>query len=127
VIDLGNGCLEVVPGTHKMDLFCPEEADSTQSFTREYVPPPPGLEKVPVIMEPGDMLFFNGTLVHGSGPNSSADRFRRSFICHYIGRSAERMSAWYRPILTFDGAEVTIDANQAGGPCGTEIDAMGPH
>jgi ectoine hydroxylase-related dioxygenase (phytanoyl-CoA dioxygenase family) len=128
-VDLGNGCLEVVPGTHAMDLFCPEEADSSVSFTREYVPPPPGLEKIPVIMEPGDMLFFNGSLVHGSGPNSSTDRFRRSFICHYIGRSAERMSEWYRPILTFDGDEVTIDANQGGGPCGTENESMGgaPH
>jgi ectoine hydroxylase-related dioxygenase (phytanoyl-CoA dioxygenase family) len=127
-VDLGNGCLEVVPGTHAMDLFCPEEADSSVSFTREYVPPPPGLEKVPVIMEPGDMLFFNGSLVHGSGPNSSTDRFRRSFICHYIGRSAERMSEWYRPILTFAGDEVTIDANQGGGPCGTENDSMAaPH
>jgi ectoine hydroxylase-related dioxygenase (phytanoyl-CoA dioxygenase family) len=101
-----------------MDLFCPEEADSSVSFTREYVPPPPGLEKIPVIMEPGDMLFFNGSLVHGSGPNSSTDRFRRSFICHYIGRSAERMSD-----------EVTIDANKGGGPCGTENESMGgaPH
>jgi ectoine hydroxylase-related dioxygenase (phytanoyl-CoA dioxygenase family) len=128
-VDLGNGCLEVVPGTHAMDLFCPEEADSSVSFTREYVPPPPGLEKIPVIMEPGDMLFFNGSLVHGSGPNSSTDRFRRSFICHYIGRSAERMSEWYRPILTFAGDEVTIDANKGGGPCGTENESMGgaPH
>ncbi len=127
-VDLGNGCLEVVPGTHAMDLFCPEEADSSVSFTREYVPPPPGLEKVPVMMEPGDMLFFNGSLVHGSGPNSSADRFRRSFICHYIGRSAERMSEWYRPILTFAGDEVTIDANTGGGPCGTENESMAaPH
>lgn len=126
-VDLENGCLEVVPGTHKMDLFCPEEADTAVSFTREYVPPPPGLKKVPVLMEPGDMLFFNGTLVHGSGPNASADRFRRSYICHYIGRSADRMAEWYRPILTFDGEDVVIDVNTGGGPCGTEIDAVGPH
>jgi phytanoyl-CoA hydroxylase len=79
-------------------------------------------------MQPGDMLFFNGTLVHGSGPNVSKDRFRRSFICHYIGRSSERMSEWYRPILTFVGEEVAIDANTGGGPCGTEVGAaMGPH
>lgn len=128
-VDLENGCLEVVPGTHKMDLFCPEEADSAQSFTREYVPPPPGLAKVPVIMEPGDMLFFNGTLVHGSGPNNSKDRFRRSYICHYIGRSSERMSEWYRPILTFGGDEVSIEANTGGGPCGTDdtVSMAGPH
>ena len=127
VVDEENGCLEVVPGTHAMDLFCPEEADRSVSFTKEYVPPPPGLEKVPVHMQPGDMLFFNGTLVHGSGPNVSKDRFRRSFICHYIGRSSERMSEWYRPILTFTGEEVAIDANTGGGPCGTEVAAMGPH
>ena len=80
---------------------------------------------VGVDMAPGDVLFFNGSLVHGSGPNRSVDRFRRSFICHYVGRSAERMSRWYRPILTMSGDEVTIDDNTGGGPCGTE--AAGPH
>ncbi len=65
-VDRANGGLEVVPGTHRMDLFCPEEADPGVSFTRDYVPPPPGLPRVPVDMEPGDVLFFNGSLVHGS-------------------------------------------------------------
>jgi hypothetical protein len=123
--DRENGGLEVVPGTHRMDLFCPEEADQGTSFTREYVPPPPGLKAVGVDMAPGDVLFFNGQLVHGSGPNQSTDRFRRSFICHYIGRSAERMSSWYRPILTMSGEEVTLENNTGGGPCGVEM--AGPH
>lgn len=123
--DRENGGLEVVPGTHRMDLFCPEMADLDASFTREYVPPPPGLEAVGVDMAPGDVLFFNGSLVHGSQPNQSHDRFRRSFICHYIGRSAERMSSWYRPILTMSGEEVILDSNTGGGPCGVE--AAGPH
>jgi hypothetical protein len=123
--DRANGGLEVVPGTHAMDIFCPEEADLAVSFTRDYVPVPPGLEAVPVDMQPGDVLFFNGSLVHGSHPNRTADRFRRSFIGHYIGRSSERLSAWYRPILTMHGDEVAIAENTAGGPCGTE--ASGPH
>ncbi|MEU4545987.1 phytanoyl-CoA dioxygenase family protein [Nonomuraea dietziae] len=124
-VDRANGGLEVVPGTHLMDLFCPEEADTEVSFTREYVPPPPGLERVPVDMDPGDVLFFNGSLVHGSEPNSTADRFRRSFICHYVGRSTERISSWY-PTLTMAGEPVGIAASTGGGPCGTET-ASGPH
>ncbi len=125
--DRENGGLEVVPGTHAMDLFCPEGADLDVSFTREYVPPPPGLAAVPMDLAPGDILFFNGSLVHGSGPNRSADRFRRSFICHYVGRSAERMSKFYRPILTMAGDEVILDENTGGGPCGTEAEAAELH
>ncbi|MFI6322923.1 phytanoyl-CoA dioxygenase family protein [Nonomuraea sp. NPDC050556] len=123
-VDRANGGLEVVPGTHLMDLFCPEDADTSLSFTREYVPPPPGLERVPVDMEPGDVLFFNGSLVHGSEPNSTSDRFRRSFICHYVGRSTEEISSWYQT-LTMSGEPVGIAAATGGGPCGTE--ASGPH
>ncbi|WP_328952980.1 phytanoyl-CoA dioxygenase family protein [Kitasatospora purpeofusca] len=122
--DRANGGLEVVPGTHRMDLFCPEDADGTASFTREYVPPPPGLSRHPVDMDPGDVLFFNGSLVHGSQPNTTADRFRRSFICHYTGRSTERISAWY-PTLTMAGEPVELPASTGGGPCGTED--SGPH
>ncbi len=126
LVDRENGGLEVVPGTHAMDIFCPEEADRSLSFTRDYVPIPEGLHAVPVDLAPGDVLFFNGSLVHGSQPNTSKDRFRRSFICHYIGRSSERMSLWYRPILTMQGEVVEIEENTGGGPCGTE-EAAGPH
>ena len=127
VIDRDNGGLEVVPGTHRMDVFCPEEADPEVSFTRDYVPPPPGLAPVPVDMAPGDMLFFNGSLVHGSGPNATADKFRRSFICHYVGRqSCERISRWYKT-LTMDGDPILVDEAVGGGPCGTEVEASSPH
>ncbi|GGI97185.1 phytanoyl-CoA dioxygenase family protein [Streptomyces brasiliensis] len=126
VIDRDNGGLEVVPGTHRMDLFCPEEADEGLSFAREFVPPPPGLTAVPVDMEPGDVLFFNGSLVHGSQPNRSADRFRRSFIAHYVGRSAERVGSHYRT-LTMRGDRVPLPESEGAGPCGSEFAPHGPH
>jgi phytanoyl-CoA hydroxylase len=126
VIDRDNGGLEVVPGTHAMDLFCPEAADAEVSFAREYVPPPPGLEAVPVDMSPGDVLFFNGSLVHGSQPNGTTDRFRRSFIGHYVGRSAERISGYYRTI-SMSGDRVSLLESEGGGPCGTEFAPQGPH
>ncbi|WP_328420149.1 phytanoyl-CoA dioxygenase family protein [Streptomyces sp. NBC_00443] len=126
VIDRDNGGLEVVPGTHEMDVFCPETADAEVSFAREYVPPPPGLAAVPVDMEPGDVLFFNGSLVHGSQPNHSADRFRRSFIGHYVGRSTERIGEHYRT-LAMSGDRVPLAESEGAGPCGTEFSPDGPH
>ncbi|MFF7389073.1 phytanoyl-CoA dioxygenase family protein [Streptomyces scabiei] len=126
VIDRDNGGLEVVPGTHRMDLFCPEAADPEVSFAREYVAPPPGLTPVPVDMSPGDVLFFNGSLVHGSQPNHTADRFRRSFIGHYVGRSAERIGRYYET-LTMSGAPVTLAESEGAGPCGTEFEPVGAH
>ncbi|WP_327434070.1 phytanoyl-CoA dioxygenase family protein [Streptomyces sp. NBC_01236] len=125
-IDRENGGLEVVPGTHRMDLFCPEEADAALSFAREYVPPPPGLAAVPVDMAPGDVLFFNGSLVHGSGPNRSTGRFRRSFIGHYVGRSTQRIGGFYRT-LTMSGEPVALPESEGAGPCGTEFVASTPH
>ncbi|MEU3254207.1 phytanoyl-CoA dioxygenase family protein [Streptomyces sp. NPDC006997] len=126
VIDRANGGLEVVPDTHRMDLFCPEDADPELSFAREYVPPPPGLSAVPVDMSPGDVLFFNGSLVHGSGPNRTADRFRRSFIGHYVGRSARRIGTYYRTVA-MSGERVVLAESEGAGPCGTEFAAGGPH
>lgn len=126
VIDRDNGGLEVVPGTHEMDLFCPETADAEVSFAREYVAPPAGLAAVPVDMEPGDVLFFNGSLVHGSQPNRTDDRFRRSFIGHYVGRSAERIGAYYRTV-TMSGDRVPLGESEGAGPCGSEFAPHGPH
>ncbi|MCG5218210.1 phytanoyl-CoA dioxygenase family protein [Streptosporangium sp. KLBMP 9127] len=123
-VDRANGGLEVVPGTHLMDLFCPEDADPELYFTREYVPPPPGLDRVPVDMAAGDVLFFNGSLVHGSEPNTTSDRFRRSYICHYAARSTTRISSYY-PTLTMAGEKIHFEPAVGGGPCGTE--AVGPH
>ncbi|MFI9543945.1 phytanoyl-CoA dioxygenase family protein [Streptomyces sp. NPDC052016] len=125
VIDRENGGLEVVPGTHLMDLFCPEEADAELSFAREYVPPPAGLAAAPVDMAPGDVLFFNGSLVHGSQPNRSP-RFRRSFIGHYVGRSTARIGSYYRT-MSMSGERVALPESEGGGPCGTEFVPHGPH
>ncbi|MFX8852470.1 phytanoyl-CoA dioxygenase family protein, partial [Acinetobacter baumannii] len=76
--DEENGCMQVVPGSHTLPLLCPTQADVTQSFTDVTVAIPEGVAPVPVVMEAGDVLFFNGSLIHGSFPNTSADRFRRA-------------------------------------------------
>ncbi len=69
-------------------------------------------------MEPGDVLFFNGQLVHGSFPNRSQDRFRRSLIGHYIVGDARKVGMFYQPALRFDSTELTFEVSEGAGPCG---------
>jgi phytanoyl-CoA hydroxylase len=113
--DEENGCLEVVPGSQDWPVLCTIPADTTKSFTDVTVPLPPGLDPVPVIMEPGDVLFFKGSLLHGSRPNRS-NGFRRALIGHYIEGDARECSLWYYPALRLDGTTVELDQNEGGGP-----------
>lgn len=118
--DEENGGLFIVPGSHKTDVQCPHVADLSVSFTTEEVDIPPDMAPVEVVLKAGDVLFFNGSVIHGSGPNTSKDRFRRAFICHYVGESTTEMSEGYYPLHTFDGETLVRAKAQGGGVCGTE-------
>lgn len=123
--DEENGCLQVVSGTHKLPLLCPVEADTSQSFTDVTVPLSDKMRPEPVIMKAGDVLFFNGQLIHGSFPNRSTNRFRRALIGHYIMAEAEQVSEFYHPALHFDGAEVVLKIGEAGSQCGVWVQEDG--
>ena len=116
--DAENGGMMVVPGSGEADVVCPEKSDPTISFTDARVPVPKGLEPELIPLKAGDVLFFNGSVIHGSFPNTSADRFRRSLIFHYVPRRSAEVSAFYSS-LTFDGEKIDIPAATGGGPCGT--------
>lgn len=105
--DEENGGMSVVPGSHKLGVQCPGMADMTQSFTTEEVAVPQDHEAIPARMKAGDVLFFNGSMIHGSTPNISKDRFRRAFICHYVGDSTIGMNGGYYPLHSFDGQTIT--------------------
>lgn len=117
--DAENGGMYLVADTAEEEIICPKEANANESFTTHFVPTPKGKKAVPCVMKSGDTLFFNGSSIHGSGPNRSKDRFRRSFICHYVPKSTQRISKHYLPLLTPEGKDVMIDANNSGGPCGS--------
>jgi hypothetical protein len=123
--DEENGCLQVVPGSHLLPVLCTQKADTALSFTDVAVPVPAGLEAVPVRMEPGDVIFFNGSLIHGSPPNASADRFRRAITGHYISADARQVAKYYQPALSMDGRELWMDISEGGGPCGVWVDRQG--
>lgn len=123
--DVNNGCLRVVPGSHDWPLLCLTDADTSQSFTDVTVELPEGAEELPVEMKAGDVLFFNGQIVHGSLPNTTTDRFRRSLIGHYIVGEAKKVYEWYHPVLRMDGTAVELDVSEVGGTCGVWVDQNG--
>ena len=125
--DEENGGLFVVPNSQKEAIQCPHLADPEASFTKDEVDVPEGLTPVPVTLNRGDVLFFNGNVIHGSYPNASKDRFRRAFICHYAGISVEKISQWYFPLYASDGSVIEREVNTDGGPCGVEYEIAGPH
>jgi phytanoyl-CoA hydroxylase len=88
--DRANGQMTVFPGSHKLGLLPVEKADISVSFTDGTTKLPRGINPIGLDMKAGDVLFFDGKTVHGSHPNVTEDRFRRSFICHYVGAHAKK-------------------------------------
>lgn len=125
--DPENGGMVVVPGSNHSEVVCPEKSNSSLFFTSDHVAIPEGLTEVALTLDAGDVLFFNGSVIHGSYPNSSAKRFRRAFICHYVPVSSVELSHWYKEPTTFDGEVVGIPAATGGGPCGVSDGVKGPH
>lgn len=118
--DFENGGMKVVPGSQDLEIACPAQADASTSFTTDFVAPPEGMEAVHVDLKAGDVLFFNGSIIHGSSPNVSESRFRRSLIFHYVPLSSEEVGKWYGiAMLTFDEEQVEIAEATGSGPCGT--------
>ncbi|RAP75845.1 phytanoyl-CoA dioxygenase family protein [Paenibacillus montanisoli] len=118
--DQENGGMVMVPESSQLDTLCPHEADPETSFTNDEVDVPEGMSIVPVDMAAGDILFFNGSVIHGSYPNTSKDRFRRSFICHYAGYSAVKVME--DTLYTHRGELVYREVDESAGPCGVEFD-----
>jgi ectoine hydroxylase-related dioxygenase (phytanoyl-CoA dioxygenase family) len=119
--DLDNGCLWVVPGSHRSEILCPEEgAEKWMNYGDSHITKFPRETKpVPVIVPRGSTMFFSGNLIHGSGPNRTKDRFRRTFIGHYIDEASDVVGQHYHPVLNMAGEVVSHVAKATGGgPCG---------
>lgn len=124
--DEANGCMQIVPGSHTWDLLCTEKADTSVSFTDVTVPLPAGTRPAAVSMAAGEVLFFNGSLVHGSFPNTTADRFRRALIGHYIEGSSVQVGEYYHPALRMDGTPLeNIDKSLDASACGVWVERDG--
>jgi 2-aminoethylphosphonate dioxygenase len=75
---LENGCLEVVPGSHQMDVPFSYGGHITKEWEDSH-------EWLVVPLKPGDILLFGSHLAHRSGPNNS-DKLRSMIYATYAGK-----------------------------------------
>ena len=94
----GNGCMHVIPGTHRVgpqphyhDRDC-QLPDEEVAVDRDVMVP----------LAPGGALFFSSLLHHATPPNRSATR-RRALQFHYAARTAHAIDATSHARLFHDG------------------------
>ena len=93
-----NGCLWVIPGSHKQGIIWPNREHDDERFdcvVEAFDFPYTDDDAVPVEVKAGSIVFFNGYLLHRSLPNVAATGFRRALVNHYM--SAESLLPWRMP------------------------------
>lgn len=83
--DEANGCLWVIPGSHRLGVIDHSQVESDDYLLQKRVTVSDEMEEraMPVEVPKGALVFFNNALLHRSTPNRS-DRFRRAYIVHYM-------------------------------------------
>lgn len=75
--------------------------------------------EVPCVMEPGDVAFFGGHVLHRSLRNKTPDRTRRSFVNHYC--NARSFTNWdggnFKHILARGNTHLPFAQPRFGTPC----------
>jgi phytanoyl-CoA hydroxylase len=93
-----NGCLWVIPGSHKHGIIWPQREHDDRRFdcTGEAIYfPYTDDDAIPVEVKAGSIVFFNGYLLHRSLPNRAKSGYRRVLVNHYM--SAESLLPWRAP------------------------------
>ena len=113
-----NGCLWVIPGSHKTGTMYFQEWHGDPRFDCALEAqrfPYTNDDAVPVEVRAGSIVFFNGYLLHRSLPNYAETGFRRSLVNHYM--SAESLLPWINPagpfsIATLDHRDIVMIAGE---------------
>jgi hypothetical protein len=128
-----NGCLWVIPGSHRAGVLYPdrEQDDARFDCTREAY----GFryreeEAVPVELAAGSALVFDGYLLHRSLPNTGRHGTRRALVNHYM--SAESLLPWFwpsdgEPMGTMDHRDIVLVAGEDPYAFKGTPDLMHPH
>ncbi len=93
-----NGCLWVIPGSHRAGILHPVRRHDDARF--DPTPEAYGFghqddDAVPAELPAGAALVFDGYLLHRSLPNTRPHGMRRALVNHYM--SAESLLPWFPP------------------------------
>ena len=93
-----NGCLWVLPGSHRPGVLYPDREHHDPRFDCEieaYDFPYRDEDAVAVEVPAGSVVLFNGYLLHMSLPNTGRHGLRRALVNHYM--SAQSLLPWFVP------------------------------
>ncbi|MEM8782450.1 MAG: phytanoyl-CoA dioxygenase family protein [Planctomycetota bacterium] len=112
-----NGCLWVLPGSHRPGVLWPQahQEDARFDCGEESVNfPYRDEDAVPVEVKKGSVVFFNGYLLHRSLPNGApAGTYRRVLVNHYM--SASSLLPWVE--IGQDDHDTFLDHNRSVAKC----------
>jgi ectoine hydroxylase-related dioxygenase (phytanoyl-CoA dioxygenase family) len=86
--DRGNGCLWLIPGSHKKGQVRVNQTEEQKKSQSEIIVEADDSLAVPMEMKAGDALIFNCWMLHKSDGNYSTDRDRRILFLRYADADA---------------------------------------
>ena len=101
---LKNGCIQFVPGSHNWGLLQHERHKQTFGV---YLPGHyhEREDAVSIAMQPGDCVFFNALIIHGSAPNDSPnDRLMNTFAYNVTGNGKTQCRELLRGVTRQPGS-----------------------
>jgi non-haem Fe2+, alpha-ketoglutarate-dependent halogenase len=102
-----NGCMRVVPGTHKFDVVAHRDtfaADNMLSRGQEVAVAVDEAKAVDIVLEPGEMSLHHTKIVHGSNANLSS-RPRQGFAIRYIAPSVRQAKGAEDSVMLVRGSD----------------------
>ncbi|MEM7506168.1 MAG: phytanoyl-CoA dioxygenase family protein [Pseudomonadota bacterium] len=103
--DPGNGCLRVIPGSHRGERLFQHRDQAGAALSQRLAPDAFDEDKaVDLTLDPGQMSLHDVYLIHGSRPNRS-DRRRAGLAIRYMPASSLFDRTWSSP----DQSGLTVD------------------
>jgi hypothetical protein len=92
-----NGCLEVIPGSHRLGLLSAHGSTLSAEDVQRHCP---AEQALPLELEAGHGLLLHNWLIHRSGVNSSNQPRRAFTACYMDGRTRSVLTGNHFPLVS---------------------------